>query len=196
MMALAVTMAGAGVLISAAVYQRADHQVAAVMVAAAVPAGGVINAADLGTTSVTVGGGIQLIPASQLHQVSGEIAAVALRPSTLLAPADLTTAQPPGPGQVLVPAAAKPSMLPASGLSSGDQVLLLATPGDQGEPSSQAGSQSLTAPVAAVIEAVDNVPDEYGFDVVDLLVPSASGPAVAAQVSTGQFALVITKRSS
>jgi hypothetical protein len=47
-----------------------------------------------------------------------------------------------------------------------------------------------------VIEAVDNVPDENGFDVVDLLVPSASGPAVAAQVSTGQFALVITKRSS
>jgi hypothetical protein len=196
MIALAVAMAGAGVLISAAVYQRADHQVAVVMVTSPVPAGAVITPADLGTTSVTVGSGVQVIPASQLRQVSGEIAAVTLRPSTLLAPGDLTTAQPPGPGQVLVPAAIKPNMLPASGLSPGDQVLILATPGDQGEPSSQASTPSLTAPVAAVVEAVNEVPDQNGFDVVDLLVRSAIGPQVAAQVSTGQFALIVTKRSS
>ena len=116
MIALAVAMAGAGVLVSAAVYSRADHQVAVVMVTRPVPAGAVITAGDLGTTSVSVGAGIRVIPAAQLAQVSGEIAAVALRPATLLAPADLTTAQPPGPGQVLVPAAVKPSAVPASGL--------------------------------------------------------------------------------
>jgi hypothetical protein len=196
MLALAVAMAGAGVLISAAVYQRADHQIAVVMVTAPVPAGAVITAADLGTASVTVGSGIEVIPASQLRQVSGEIAAVALRPSTLLAPADLTTAQPPGRGQVLVPAAVKPSVLPASGLSAGDQVLILATPGDQGAASSQSGSPSLTAPVRAVVEAVNDVPDQNGVDVIDLLVSAANGPAVAAQVSTGQFALIVTKRGA
>jgi hypothetical protein len=196
MIALAIAMAGAGVLISAAVYQRADHQVVVVMVTAPVPAGAVITAADLGTTSVTVGSGIEVIPATQLRQVSGEIAAVALRPSTLLAPADLTTAQPPGPGQVLVPAAVKPSLLPASGLSPGDQVLILATPGDQGAASSQSGTAALAAPVAAVVEAVNDVPDQNGVDVVDLLVSSADGPAVAAQVSTGQFAFIVTKRSA
>jgi hypothetical protein len=194
--ALAVAMAGAGVLISAAVYQQADHQVPVVTVTAAVPAGAVITSADLGTASVSVGSGIQVIPASQLRQVSGEIAAVALRPSTLLAPADLTTAQPPGAGQELVPAAVKPSILPASGLSPGDQVLILATPGDQGAASAQASTPSLTAPVPAVVEAVNDVPDQNGLDVVDLLVRSAAGPAVAAQVSTGQFALIVTKRSS
>jgi len=196
MIALAIAMAGAGVLVSAAIYQRTDHQVAVVMVTAPVPAGGVITAADLGTTRVTVGSGIQVIPASQLSQVSGEVAAVALRPSTLLAPADLTTAQPPGPGQVLVPAALKPSVLPASGLIPGDQVLIMATPGDQGEPSAQSGTPSLTAPVPATVEAVTTTPDQSGFDVVDLLVRAASGPAVAAQVSTGQFALVVTKRGA
>lgn len=196
MIALAIAMAGAGVLISAAVYQRADHQVVVVMVTAPVPAGAVITAADLGTTSVTVGSGVEVIPATQLRQVSGEIAAVALRPSTLLAPADLTTAQPPGPGQVLVPAAVKPSLLPASGLSPGDQVLILATPGDQGAASSQSGTAALAAPVAAVVEAVNDVPDQNGVDVVDLLVSSADGPAVAAQVSTGQFAFIVTKRSA
>jgi SAF domain-containing protein len=194
MIALAVAMAGAGVLVSAAVYQRANHQVSVVTVTAQVPAGAVITAADLGTASVTVGSGIQVIPAAQLRQVTGEVAAVALRPATLLAPADLTTAQPPGPGQVLVPAAIKPTDLPASGLSPGDQVLVMATPGDQGQPSSQAGSASLASPVTAVVAAVDLTPGQSGLDEVDLLVRSASGPAVAAQVSTGQFALVVTKR--
>lgn len=196
MIALAVAMAGAGVLVSAAVYQQADHQVPVVMVTRTVPAGAVITAGDLSTTSVTVGTGVHTIPAAQLGQVSGEIAATALQPGTLLAPADLTTMQPPGAGQELVAAAVKPTALPASGLSPGDHVLIVATPGDQGQSGSSVGSPSLTAPVAATVEAVNNVPDSDGLDVVDLVVSDASGTAVAEQVSTGQFALIVTKRGS
>ena len=139
MIALAVAMAGAGVLISAVVYGRTDHRVSVVMVTQPVAAGAVITAADVGTTSVSIGTGIRVIPAAQLAQVSGEIAAVALRPATLLAPADLTTAQPPGPGQVLVPAPVKPSVIPASGLFPGDHVFVVATPGDQGRPARRPG---------------------------------------------------------
>jgi hypothetical protein len=196
MIALAVAMAGAGVLVSATVYSRTDHREAVVMVMQPVAAGAVITAADLGATSVSVGTGIRVIPATQLTQVSGEIAAVALRPATLLSPADLTTAQPPGPGQVLVPASVKPSVVPVSGLFPGDHVLVVATPGDQGQAGSSAGSPSLTAPVPGVVEAVSGVPDADGVDVVDLLVSDAAGAAVAEQVSTGQFALIVTKRGS
>jgi hypothetical protein len=194
MIALAVAMAGAGVVVSAAVYQRADDQIAVVMVTQPVPAGAVITAADLARTSVAVGAAIQVIPATQIGQVSGEIAAVALRPSTLLARSELTSLQPPAPGQVLVTAAAKPYALPASGLMSGDQVLVVPTPGQQGEAGSSAGPPSLTSPVAAVVEAVSSVPDQDGFVVVDLLVSAASADSVASQVSTGQFALLVTKR--
>ena len=35
---------------------------------------------------------------------------------------------------------------------------------------------------------------EEGFNVVDVLVAASAGNSVAAQVSTGQFALVVTKR--
>jgi hypothetical protein len=194
MIALAVAMAGAGVVVSAAIYQRADHQVAVVMVTQPVPAGAVITSADLARTSVTVGAGIQVIPAAQIGQVSGEIAAVALRPSTLLAPSDLTTTQPPGPGQELVTAPAKPYALPASGLTPGDHVLVVATPGQQGQAGSSAGAPSLSAAVPAVVEAVSGAPDQEGFVVVDLLVSDASAASVASQVSTGQFALIVTKR--
>jgi len=196
MIALAVAMAGAGVVVSAAVYQQANHQVSVVLVTQPVPAGTVIRAGDLGTARLTVGDGIRVIPASQLGQVAGEVAAVALRPGSLLAPSELTTAQPPAPGQDLVAASLKSSELPASGLYPGDHVLIVATPGDQGQAGVSTGPPPLSTPVPAVVEAVSAVPDSAGLDVVDLLVSDASGPAVAGQVSTGQFALVVTKRSS
>jgi len=196
MIALAVALAGAGVVISAAVYQRADHQVAVVMVTQPVAAGAVITPADLASTGVTVGAGIRTIPVAQIGQVSGEIAAVALRPGTLLAPSELTTSQPPGPGQQLVPAPVKPYVLPASGLFPGDHVLIVPTPGDQGQPGSTTGTASLTAPVPALVEAVNGAPDQDGLDVVDLLVSGDTGTAVVDQVSTGQFALIVTKRGA
>jgi len=194
MVALAIALAGGGVLVSAAVYQRADHQVPVVMVTGNVPAMGVITASDLAVADVNVPAGVHVIPSSQLGQVAGEIAAVALRPGTLLAPADLTVAQPPGPGQVLIPVPLKPESMPASGLSPGDDVLIVATPGDQGAPSSSSATSSLGPPVPAVVAAVSLATDQDGFDVVDVLVTAALGPAVASQVSTGQFAMIVTKR--
>jgi hypothetical protein len=196
MIALAAAMVGAGVLVSAAVYRQADHRTSVVTVTQPVPAGAAISPGDLGTAQVTVGSGIRIIPASQLGQVAGEIAAVALRPATLLAPSELTSAQPPAPGQELVPASLKPSELPASGLFPGDRVLIIATPGDQGQTGASDGSVSLTAPVPGLVEAVNDVPDATGLDVVDLLVSDGDGAAVAEQVSTGQFALIVTKRGA
>lgn len=194
MIALAVAMAGAGVIVSAAIYQRADHQVPVVMVTHEVTAGAVIGASDLGTTGVTLGSGIQVIPASELGRVAGTVAAVTLEPATLLAPADLTSSRPPAPGQELVAAALKPTSLPVSGLAPGDRVLVIATPGDQGQAGTLSGPSALSGPAAAVVEMVTSAPDSEGFDVVDLLVSDADGVAVADQVSTGQFALLVTKR--
>jgi hypothetical protein len=194
MIALAVAMAGAGVVVSAAVYQRANHQVAVVMVTQPVPVGAVITRADLSETSITVGSGIHVIPAAQLDEVTGEIAAVTLRPATLLAPSDLTTIRSPTPGQELIAAPIKPYELPASGLQPGDHVLVIATPGQQGQAGSVAGVPSLSGPVTGTVEAVSTVPDQDGFDVVDLLVGDGRAAAVASQVSTGQFELIVTKR--
>jgi hypothetical protein len=73
-------------------------------------------------------------------------------------------------------------------------VLVVPTPGDQGQASSSNATPALTAPVAATVAAVDARADQDGFDVVDVLVAASSGSSVAAQVSTGQFALVVTKR--
>lgn len=196
MMALSVALAGAGVVVSAAVYQQADHRRAVVVITSAVPAGAVISSTELGTAEITVPAGIRVIPVSQLSDVTGLIAAETLLPGTLLAPADLATSQPPRPGQVLVALPVKPESLPASGLAPGDHVLVVATPGDQGQSGGGLQVPALSVPAAAVIAAVNMATDEDGFDVVDVLVPAALGQAVAAQASTGQFALIVTKRGA
>jgi hypothetical protein len=194
MIALSVALVGAGVLVSAGLYQRANHQVPVVLVTAAVPAGAVITAADLGTTTVVAGPGMQVIPGRQLQQVVGETAATALRPGTLLAVSELTTAQPPAAGQVLVPVPVKPSELPASGLFPGDQVLAVATPGAAGGNASAA--PVLTHAIPGVVQKVRSIPDQDGLDVVDLLVPADAGTVVAQQAATGEIALIVTRRGS
>jgi hypothetical protein len=45
------------------------------------------------------------------------------------------------------------------------------------------------------VAAVSTATNTDGLGVVDILVPYDSGPNLAAQASTGQFALVVTRRS-
>ncbi len=193
LVALAAALIGAGVLVSAWVYQATGHRIRVVVVIAAVPAGQVITSADVGTASVLVGSGVRVVPAGQLPHVVGQVAGTALVPGTLLATAELGAVRPPHSGQVLVPVPVRPSGLPVSGLSAGDRVLVVATPGVAGQPGLSI-APVLTAPVRGVVEAVSRGPDADGYQVVDLLVTATAGPGLARQVSTGQFALVITSR--
>jgi hypothetical protein len=195
MIALAAALIGAGILASAALYHRANHQVPVVVVTKPVPVGEVITSADVGTTTIAAGPGLATIPAGQLSQVVGLVAATSLQPGTLLAPSEVTGKLWPAPGQDLVPVAVKPSGLPASGLAPGDQVLVVATPAAGGNTGSGA-APVLTQPVQATVEAVNTVTDQNGLNVVDLLVPSATGPAVAEQAATGQIALVVIHRTA
>ncbi len=195
MIALAVALIGVGILASAALYQRENHQVPVLMMTATVPAGAPITSADVGTTSVAAGPGLKVIPAAQLHQVLGLVAATTLQPGSLLAPAEVTNAPPPASGQVLVPLAVRPSGLPASGLAVGDHVMVVPTSGSPGQSGSGSGPAVLTRPVPGVVGAVTSAPDQDGYDVVDLLVTAASGTSLAQQAATGDIALYVTSRS-
>lgn len=195
MIALAIALVGAGILASTAVYSATNHRVPVLAAQAYVPAGALITAADVGTASVSASAGVQVIPASQLRQVVGQVAGTTLHPGMLLTAAELATQRPPGPGQVLVPLPVRPSALPASGLRPGDHVLVVPTPGAQGQSGSGGAAPAMTAPVAGIVEAVSAGTSTDGFGVVDILVPYKSGPGLAAQASTGQVAIIITRRS-
>lgn len=194
MLALAFGMVCAGIVIVYGFVQRVDRQVQVLQVAMTVPAGQQISAADLTVVGVAPGPGVQVIPASQQPQVIGLVATTTLRAGDLLTTADVSTAMPPKSGQVLVPVAIHPELLPASGLVAGDQVEVVATPGAPGQQGAGGVGMVLTQPAPAVVVAVNSMPTADGLDVVDLIVPSGLGAQVAEQVSTGQFALIITGR--
>jgi hypothetical protein len=196
MIFLAVALIGAGVLGGAALFQHVNHQVPVLMLIRDVPAGSPVTAADLDTTSVTTSPSVRVVPARQESQVIGLIAETDLPPGTLLAGSELTSSLPPAAGQVLVPVPVKPSGLPASGLVSGDHLLVVPAPGAQGGSASAAAGPALPVrPIPGVVEAVSQGPDQDGLEVVDLLVQSASGPALARETATGDFVLVVTSRS-
>ncbi|HEY2261253.1 MAG TPA: SAF domain-containing protein [Streptosporangiaceae bacterium] len=193
MLALGLVLAGLGALAGAWVFTSFSHRVTVLAITRSIPAGTRITAAELTTEAVSVSGGVKTIPARQQAQVTGEVTAVGLVAGTLLAPADLTSALVPGPGQQLVPVALKTSQLPASGLSPGERVMVIATPGAAGQAGSgQSGQAPLTGQVAATVYQV-SPPDNAGEVVVDVLVAAADGPPVAEQDSTGQIALIVTK---
>jgi SAF domain len=194
MIALAVALIGAGILGGATLFQRVNHQVPVLLISTAVPAGTTVTAADLTTASVVLGAGVRAIPARQEHQVVGLVAASDLQPGTLLAASDLTSSLPPAGGQVLVPAALKPSQLPASGLAAGDHVVVVFTPSAQGGSGSAATAGPPPRNVPAVVEAVTRSPDSDSLDVVDLLVPELAGPGLAREAATGDVALIVTSR--
>lgn len=196
MIALAVALVGAGILASAAVYTSVNHRVPVLVAQANVPAGAVITAGDLGTSSVSAGPGVQVIPASQLGQVVGHVAGSELHPGMLITAAELGSRQPPAPGQVLVPLPVRPSALPASGLRPGDHVLIIPTPGAQGQAGSGTAAPALASPVAGVVAAVNTSASTDGFGVIDVLVAARLGADVASQASTGQFAVIVTRRSA
>jgi SAF domain len=194
MIALAIVLIGAGVLGSAALYSRENHKVPVLVVTAAVPAGSVLTAADVGTTTIAAGPDVQTIPAGQLPQVIGLVARAPLRPGTLLAASELTSSLPPGHGQVLVAVEVKQAVLPAYGLAAGDHVLVVPTPVVPGSTTSLA--QVLLRPMPAIVQQVSPSPNQDGWAVVDLLVPSGSGVKLAQQSATGQIGLIVTSRGS
>jgi hypothetical protein len=118
-----------------------------------------------------------------------------LHPGMLMTASELATQRPPAFGQVLVPLPVRPSALPASGLRPEDQVLIVATPGAQGLAGSDSTTPALKVPVNGVVEDVTRAINADGFVVVDVLVPSSRGVDLVAQASTGQFAIIVTKRS-
>jgi SAF domain len=190
MVALGISVVCVAALLGAYLFARSNHQVPVLAAARDIPVGTVITPADLKTVSISAGPGLANIPARQEGQVTGQAAAVELRPGTPLGPGDLTTAVEPRPGQVLVPVTLKAWQVPASGLVPGTPVLLIPTPGAAGQAAnSQPTAAALTYNVSATVWQV-SPPDQSGNVVVDLLMAQSAGPAAERQSSTGQVGLI------
>jgi hypothetical protein len=176
-----------GAALGVGVWLLSSTSVEVVAARAAIDRGAVIAAADLEVTRVTVDPSVQVVPAPELTGLVGKRAASDIAAGTLLSPAQVTDALPPGSGDSLVGVALTTGQLPAEPLRPGDHVRLVQTPPAQGEvPATQV---SIDAEVQSVTPAADGQ-----ATVVDLLVPESRAAEVAALAATGRVALVLDTR--
>jgi len=219
-----VALVGASIAAFASIYSAADHKVPAIVVARAVAQGQLLTSADLGQGDVAVSGGVAYVPVAEADLVSGKRAATAIPAGSLLTMGDLTGAPAIAAGDAVVGVALKDGAYPASGLSPGDQVMVIQTaaPGSAvAVPSTGSSSPTSTGQLttgtgvtisgtsAVATDSVVLVPQAVIFAVTpptsasgtySLLVSIEVSESVAAQVATaataGQVGIVLLPRDA
>jgi hypothetical protein len=166
-----------------------------------VPVGATVTASELTVASVTTDPNLSPIPASQRSQIVGMVAQVSLVKGELLTRAQVGRSSGFTAGQVLVALPLKQGQFPARGLSAGQKVLIVATPGADGATggSATSGSTSGASGVGgAPMQGIDGTIADVGamdqateVTVIDVQVTSDAGVAVAQLASTGNLALVL-----
>ena len=182
-------------LVGAKVYVTRGERQPVLAVARAVPAGRVIQEADLAEVRVGADSGLRTVPASARATVVGRTAVVELVPGALLSPAQVGTGPALEPGKAVVAVSLKGSQLPAKTLRPGDHVTIMATGGAaglvQGGPvGSGPDSRGAVLVPTATVYAVE--PSKTGETVVvSVVVGEKEAPGVVGAAAVNQVSLVL-----
>ncbi|MFD8952809.1 SAF domain-containing protein [Streptomyces xanthophaeus] len=194
LIALSVALIAAGGLSGALLFTASGQRSSVLVVARDVPVGNAITAEDLAPASLALDPAVKAVPAAKKGGIVGQRAAADLKAGSLLSPGQVTSVSLVKAGEQLVGVALKPSQLPASRLSPGQKVLIVSTPdpAQAGAPAGKPGEVA-AAPktLAATVVAVGVAAPATGVVVVDVAVPAADGPVLAARVATGAVALIV-----
>lgn len=194
LIALSVALIAAGGLSGALLFTASGQRSAVLVVARDVPVGRAITDVDLAPASLALDPAVKAVPVTRKADMVGKRAAVALTAGSLLSPTQVTSTSLVKADEQLVGVALKPSQLPASRLAPGQRVLIVSTP-DPAQAAAAGGKASEPAGVpktlAATVVAVGEAAPATGVVTVDVAVPSADGPTLAAHAATGAVALVV-----
>ncbi|MEV6048668.1 SAF domain-containing protein [Streptomyces xanthochromogenes] len=197
MLALAAALIAAGAVGNYLYWTQNGQRSPVLVMARDVPAGTVIQDADLAEASVALDPALKAIGTGQRAQVVGKRAAVELLPGSLLAPGQITSRTLVHQDEQLVGLNLKPGQMPDSPLRPEDQVQVVFT-GDGGAASvgkNGKGQDSGPVTVEARIVRVGNRQDSTGQQVIDVAVKSVDGPRLAAQAAAGNVALAVKAAS-
>ncbi|MFD9411545.1 SAF domain-containing protein [Streptomyces sp. NPDC059989] len=194
LIALSVALIAAGGLSGALLFTASGQRTAVLVVARDVPVGAAVTDADLAPASLALDPAVKAVPVAKKAGVVGQRAAVALKAGSLLSPGQVTAESLIKAGEQLVGVALKPSQLPASRVAPGQKVLIVSTPDPAqgaggGKPAEGAGAAPKTQ--SATVVAVGQPAPATGVVVVDVALPAADGPTLAARVATGAVALIL-----
>ena len=186
--ALSVGLICLGALLGVWVYTSGTEAREVLAVRGTVERGQVITDSDLIAVRVSLDPALAPVPASERGNVVGERAAWDLSAGSLITRTALTSDVVPARGQAVVGISLGPGMVPAGDLVAGDEVRLVLTPGESGQPGTTEPSSK-----PATVLAVHDAPDGAGI-LVDVVAPEADAPTIAAWAATGRVGLVLESR--
>jgi SAF domain len=159
-----------------------------VAVRSAVPRGALISRENLVTVRIGVDPALKPIPASQLDSVVGQRAAMDLLAGGFVTQGGVAATVVPAHDMSVVGVAVPAALLPGEPLRAGDQVRVVATPGQQGEVT-DGDQRSIPASVVGVYPDADS-----GQTVVSVQVPYDQAAELAARAATGKVAMLLDSR--
>ena len=183
LVALGLLLTAGGAAVAGALALEGSGQVSVLVVAEPVPAGEVVEAADL-REGLLAGSGVSAIAASDAAAVVGQAAAVDLLPGTLLTGDMVTDELAPGPGRALVGVAASQGQAPAGRLLPGVRVALVRTP----PPGEGVTASVVTADGRVLGSQVD---DASGLPVVTVDVPADAAVEASLAAAQAQLSVVV-----
>lgn len=144
-----------------------------------------IKASDLERVRISGDASLATVPASAYKRIIGTRADMDIAAGSLLTPESTTTDGFPPTGKSIVGVSLTAAQAPATTLRNGDPVRVIVTPAEGSE--APAGAPQFTE--AQVVGS--RVDEASGQLVVNVLVPYADAPALAARAATGNVALVL-----
>ena len=177
-----------GALFGAWAYTSISTAQEVVAVRSSVQRGELISREDLVAVWIGVDPALSPIPASHLDGVVGQRAAMDLPAGGLVTRDSISSTVVPAQDMSVVGVALPAALLPGEPLRAGDQVRVVATPGQQGDVD-EGEQRSITATVVGIYPAADS--DQT---VVSVQAPYDQAAELAARAATGKVALVLDSR--
>lgn len=165
-----------------------SHRVAVVALAADVPWGQVITAADVVEAQIVADPVLRPIPWTDRASIVGNRAASDLHAGALVTDRDLMTEQIPADGQALVGVAVKAGHLPVTELAARQQVWIAST--NTSTVTTAGPPTGTAAPIRAVVLTAGE-PDASGARTVDVLVADSDAATVAGWSAAGVAAIIV-----
>lgn len=158
--------------------------------------GAQIQESDLITVQISSPPGLEPVPASEIHRVVGNYAAMPLARGTLLTSSQVTATRHPGQGEARIGITLRNDRLPSGRLQAGQVLLLVDTSDSRSGASDESVVRNRTW--EAVLVGSDDGDQRFSLgtgssreSTLDVIVPARHAPVIAALAANGDLAVAV-----
>ncbi|MPV35964.1 SAF domain-containing protein [Georgenia subflava] len=191
-LATAVALGALGVTIGAVTWSTTSAMTSVLVANDSLHRGDVITTAAFTTARIYDDSALDPVTPAELDDLLGQRLSLDIAAGSIVTHDAVTAYEPTKAGTYLVGVSLASARAPGSEILVGDRVLVVVTP-TAGSAVDTADVTGVPTSTSAEVAAV-NIDAETGETILDLLVPQADGPTLAAHAATGNVAVLLEPR--